>query len=185
MYNARHDLTDSPTASRDMMSPFGGANPKQSLRERFAAAGNGSSNLNVPEYAQNGTGSASSSHRTQAMVEKYGGMGGNKYRKEGSSLNMAREESDMSLTNGKYESVEQRAMDEGVSPEAKKRKTNVHLQPMNHLASKIQPMGMQMNDPSMGQSESNPILNAPAPVNARVKLAELSHIPSVKSNLMS
>ena len=100
-------------------------------------------------------------------------------------MNMMREESDMSLTNGKYESVEQRAMDEGVSPEAKKRKTNVHLEPMNHLATKIYPMGMQMNDPSMGQSESNPILNAPAPVNARVKLAELSHIPSVKSNLMS
>ena len=37
----------------------------------------------------------------------------------------------------------------------------------------------------MNQSESNPVLNAPAPVNTRLKLAELNHIPSVKSNLMS
>ena len=72
------------------------------MKERFAAR-EGNSNLNIPqEYTGGKAGSAHSSHRTQAMVEKYGGAGikPNKYRKEGSSLNMRREDSDASLNNG-------------------------------------------------------------------------------------
>ena len=141
-YNGRHDISDSPTNGSDMLSPFGaaGSSNKPGLKERFAAAGNGKggSNLNVPDnFASGGkAGSASSSHRTQAMVDKYGGSGiqVNKYRKEGSSLNMRREDSDMSLTNGKFESVEQRAIENPqMSPPDRKRKTNILLEPMNHL----------------------------------------------------
>ena len=48
------------------------------------------------------------------MVDKYGGAGiqPNKYRKEGSSLNMRREDSDMSIGKQKYESLD-RGLAEG------------------------------------------------------------------------
>ena len=112
-----------------MLSPFGpSSSNKQTLKERFAAR-EGNSNLNIPQEYTDKSGSAHSSHRTQAMVEKYGGAGikPNKYRKEGSSLNMRREDSDMSLNNG-TSSLDQKAVDTGnLSPPDRKRKTNVHL----------------------------------------------------------
>jgi len=114
------------------------------LKERFAAR-EGASNLNIPqEYtAGKASGSASSSHRTQAMVEKYGGAGimPNKYRKDASSLNMGREDSDKSLNNG-TSSLDQKAVDNlQLSPPDRKRKTNVHLQPLNSLVNRVQPLG--------------------------------------------
>ena len=63
------------------------------------------------------------------MIEKYGGAGikPNKYHKEGSSLNMRRDDSDASLDNGAA-SIDQKAVDNGqLSPPDRKRKTNVHL----------------------------------------------------------
>ena len=70
-----------------------------------------------------------------------------------------------------------------------KKKANVHLEPMSHKKAQMMQTGIgsglkATSDLNMGHSESNPLLGAPPVINDRVKLEKLSHIPSVKSNLM-
>lgn len=112
---------------------------------------------------------------------------------------MARNDSDFNVQrtvpakrSNKYHSIDRGAEENevGVSPLTMlKKKANVHLQPMMHKKALLMPTGVgQGLAPQalpISHSESNPMLVQGGPtINDRVKLERLSHIPSVKSNLL-
>lgn len=131
--NAKHRQNN----SGDMLSPgeMGENSQRQGLRERWAAEN--SAQLDLQPYSYEGKqSSASSSQRQIYMQEKYA----NKYKKEGSSLNMVRNDSDLSSSNinfgGNQSSAKYASLDRGngasaeqqeVSSPERRKKANVHL----------------------------------------------------------
>lgn len=88
---------------------------------------------------------------------------------------------------GKYNSLDRGALfDENeVSPMILKKKANVHLEPMSHKKVILKGGLPSRGADQMTHSESNPLLTQHPVINDRVKLEKLSHIPSVKSNLIA
>lgn len=153
------------------------------------------------DYYNNGTGkytkefnSSSSSTRENMEKNKYETRGGG-IENHGSQMSMKRNESDFQIQkslpqkkSGKYNSLDRGALyDENeVSPMLMKKKANVHLQPMSHKKISLIPTGEGMRGAdTMIHSESNPLLAQQLAINDRVKLEKLTHIPSVKSNLLA
>lgn len=118
-----------------------------------------------------------------------------------SQMHMARNDSDFNVQrtvpakrSNKYHSIDRGAdiQENEVSPlTMMKKKANVHLQPMMHKRAQLMSTGVgQGLTPAtlpmpIPHSESNPLLGGQGPtINDRVKLEKLSHIPSVKSNLL-
>lgn len=185
--NGQFYAAESPSGMQNFHSPFAGAagGSKNGMRDKFR----GSNQLNIGEYY----GSAGRNQQSSQSGSKENRMGQSRsklYADNGSSLNMASNDSDtnaqrtVQMKKTKYNSMER---DPGtnteISPIMMKKKANVHLEPMSHK--KVPTMPPSSSDMGISHSESNPILNAQVVNNDRVKLEKLNHIPSVKSNLLA
>ena len=197
-FEGSNSKADSPSGMQNFHSPFGAHAPasKNGIRNNFKRTAQNNNN----EYYSGARGGQYENMSDEGSQNAFGDRPGRAY--DGSSMDIQNNhESDMNITRTvpqkktKYNSLDRGENETvGISPVVMKKKANVHLQPMSHKKAPIMTTTGQMKLGSLGgagsdmggisHSESNPILNAPI-INDRVKLEKLSHIPSVKSNLMS